>query len=182
MTLPRLDEAQIVWITRQVTNYIQVQRETFMPSTVLLNPSQKKVMQPFFTAPTLDSTHVVVLMGNRVPNPPFYRELSRMGFIDGSLPDFALMAAITFVDVVVSHEPLTDRLLFHELVHVAQYQKLGLADFAAKYVNGFLTGGSYEAIPLERNAYGLDTRFAAAPMKAFSVEAEVQSWITAGRF
>jgi len=64
------------------------------------------------------------------------------------------------VDTVVSHEPFNDRLLFHELVHVVQYEKLGLEGFAAKYVRGFLNGGSYEGIPLEMNAYELDARFA----------------------
>lgn len=101
----------------------------------------------------------------------------RMGFEPGTLPDFALMAAITFVDTVVSREPLMDRLLFHELVHVVQYQKLGLPEFAAKYVTGFLTGGSYEAIPLEVNAHELDARFAAAPTKPFSVANEIQAWV-----
>ena len=105
-----------------------------------------------------------------------------MGFEAGSLPDFADMAAITFTDTVVSHEPFTDRLLFHELVHVVQYEKLGLAEFAAKYVKGFLSGGSYEAIPLEMNAYELDARFATAPTKPFSVADEVQKWIDQARF
>ncbi len=66
--------------------------------------------------------------------PALYPAFQRMGFEPGSLPDFSLMAAITLVDTVVSHEPFTDRLLFHELVHVVQYEKLGLAEFAAKYV------------------------------------------------
>jgi hypothetical protein len=77
---------------------------------------------------------------------------------------------------------MTDRTLFHELVHVVQYTKLGLSAFAAKYVTGFLNGGSYEAIPLEMNAYELDERFAEAPMNGFSVETEVQRWIDAGKF
>ena len=46
-----------------------------------------------------------------------------MGF--RNLPDFSFMAAITFCDVVVSHEAFADRLLFHELVHVEQYRQLG---------------------------------------------------------
>jgi len=83
---------------------------------------------------------------------------------------------------VVSHEPFTDRLLFHELVHVVQYEKLGVVEFASKYVKGFLSGGSYEAIPLEMNAYELDARFAAAPAKGFSVASEVQTWIDRHRF
>jgi hypothetical protein len=105
-----------------------------------------------------------------------------MGFEAAALPDFAHMAAITFIDTVVSHEGFTDRLLFHELVHVVQYEKLGLVEFAARYVRGFLSGGSYEAIPLERNASELDARFAAMPAKPFSVDKEVQAWIDAGRF
>ena len=139
-------------------------------------------MRSFFPQSSLDSVRIVVLRGIRVGNPPFYEELVQMGFERVSLPDFDLMAAVTFVDTIVSHEVFTDRLLFHELVHVVQYQKLGLADFAAKYVRGFLSGGSYEAIPLERNAYELEARFAAAPMNSFSVEAEVRAWIEARRF
>src|SRR5256885_11229085 len=81
---------------------------------------------------------------------------------------------LTFVDTVVSHEAFTDRLLLRELVHVVQYEKLGLKEFAAKYVTGFLSGGSYEAIPLETNAHELDDRCAAAMTKAFSVTDEVQ--------
>ena len=139
-------------------------------------------MQSFFPAPTLDSARVVVLSGARVGNPLFYAELLRLGFELGTLPDFALMAAITFIDTVVSQEPLTDRMLFHELVHVFQYEKLGLPRFAARYVRGFLSGGSYEAIPLEMSAYKLDSRFAAAPAEPFSVACEVQARIDGGTF
>lgn len=41
------------------------------------------------------------------------------------------------------------------------------------YVRGFLTGGSYEAIPLEINAYTLEGRFHADQKKQFPVAAEV---------
>jgi hypothetical protein len=139
-------------------------------------------MAAFFPEPTLNSARIVVLRGIRVGNPPFYEELVQMGFDRGSLPDFDVMVAVTFMDTIITHEPFMNELLFHELVHVVQYEKLGLAEFAGKYVRGFLGGGSYEAIPLERNAYQLAARFAAAPMSPFLVEAEVQAWIDAGRF
>jgi hypothetical protein len=122
---------------------------------------------------------VVVLPIERIPNPDFYEQLLAMGFTPESLPDFSEMAAVTFVDTIVSHGKLTERTLFHELVHVVQYAKLGLGAFAAKYVRSFLSGGSY---PLEMNAYQLDERFASAPMNSFSVETEVQKWIDAGKF
>jgi len=182
MPLPKLSDAEIASIIQQVAAYIEQQRQTYRGRAVPLDGHRRSAMQPFFPASTLDSVRVVVLAGERVSNPPFYGEILKMGFEAGSLPDFADMAAITYVDTVVSHEPFTDRLLFHELVHVVQYEKLGLAEFAAKYVRGFLNGGSYEAIPLEMNAYELDAQFAAAPAKIFSVNAAVQSWIDSGRF
>jgi hypothetical protein len=182
MPLPNLRDEEVEWVVQQVAPYIDGQRQTYRSKAVALSQNQRKVMQLFFSASTLDSARVVVLAGERVGNPPFYGEILKMGFEAGSLPDFADMAAITFVDTVVSHEPFADRLLFHELVHVVQYEKLGLAEFAAKYVKGFLSGGSYEAIPLEMNAYELDARFSTMPTKPFSVADEVQSWIDRGRF
>jgi hypothetical protein len=182
MPLPKLSDAQIAWVTQQVATYIEQQRQTFVRRAVHLDPVQQGAMQPFFPGSTLDSARVVVLSGERVGNPTFYRDLIWVGFAGTSLPDFGHMTAITFLNTIVSHELFTNELLFHELVHVVQYEKLGLTDFAAKYVTGFLSGGSYEAIPLETNAYQLEARFAAAPTKPFSVEAEVQTWIDAGKF
>ena len=183
MSLPRLSDQQITRAVQQVATYIEQQRQIYRGVAAPLDKRQSTAMQPFFSASALDSTRVIVLSGQRASNPPFYIEFIKMGFEAGSLPDFALMKAITLLDTVISHEPLTDRLLFHELVHVVQYQKLGVADFATKYVTGFLRGGgSYESIPLEINAYELDARFASAPTKTFSVEAEVETWIRTNRF
>src|SRR4051812_15589457 len=99
------------------------------------------------------------------------------------LPDFSAdMAAVTFQDMIISYEPFTNQLLFHELVHAVQYQKLGVDEFAERYVNGFLQGGGYDGIPLEINAYQLDDRFAKNPGREFSVEMEVQKWVDTGKF
>jgi hypothetical protein len=182
MSIPKLNNQQIAWVVRQVAGYIEQQRQIYRGTAVPLDGKEASAMRRFFPASTLDSTRIVVLSGQRVSNPPFYVEVIRMGFEAGSLPDFALMNAITFVDTLIFHDALTDKLLFHELVHVVQYEKLGLSEFATKYVMGFLCGGSYKAIPLEMNAYELDARFSAAPMESLSVEAEVEAWIRTGRF
>jgi hypothetical protein len=105
-----------------------------------------------------------------------------MGFDKNLLPDFADMGAVTFVDVIVSNGPISTATLFHELVHVVQYGKLGLSDFGAKYVTGFLRGGSYERIPLEINAYQLDAEFTRNPKRQFAVDERVQAWIDEDRF
>lgn len=83
------------------------------------------------------------------------------------------MAGVTFQDVIVHAEPLTRALLFHELVHSVQYTHLGLHGFAEHYVRGLLSGGSYQEIPLEKQAYELEARFDADPDERFSVEADV---------
>jgi len=137
-------------------------------------------MAGFFLPQVLDAARVVVLHGTRVGNPPFYSLLAGMGF--SNLPDFSEMAAITFCDVVVSHVPFTDGLLFHELVHVEQYRQLGIPTFSDLYVRGFLSGGGYDGIPLEVNAYALGRRFEADPGQRFSVAEEVARWVREERF
>jgi hypothetical protein len=122
---------------------------------------------------------VLVLEGERVPNPEFYPMLRGLGF--KKLPDQSGMGAVTFSDVVVSHEPFSAGLLFHELIHVEQYRQLGIPRFSELYVRGFLNGGSYEVIPLEVNAYSLEDRFRGDPRRAFSVQAEVAQWLAEGR-
>jgi hypothetical protein len=180
--VPQLSEGQTAWIIQQVAEYIGQQRQTYRGRAVPPDGRQRSAMLPFFPASALDSARVVVLAGEQISNPPFYGQLLKMGFEPAALPNFSFMAASTFVERVVSHEAFTDRLLFHEIVHVVQYQKLGLEEFAAKYVRGFLSGGSYEAIPLEMNAYELDARFAAVPTKPSAVADEVQAWIDTRRF
>jgi hypothetical protein len=182
MAFPNLNSGQVAWLAGQTQAYIAAQRVAYRPNAVQLTPAQVTTMAPFFASPILGSTRLNVLSGTQVPNPPFYPQLPGMGIPIALVPNFATMAAITFVDTVVFQVPITDQTLFHELVHVVQYDKLGSPMFAAKYVTGFLTAGSYPNIPLEVNAYQLDSKFAAAPTVGFSVEAVVQAWINAGRF
>ena len=81
--------------------------------------------------------------------------------------------------VIAAHAPdrgaAWSRLLFHELVHVVQFNLLGIDEFAARYVGGWTRNGfRYRDIPLERHAYTLEARFAGDPTGGFSVEAEVR--------
>jgi hypothetical protein len=82
----------------------------------------------FFRPDLLESTRVVVLQKERIGNPGFYPMLRSWGF--SNLPEFTQMAAVTFQDVIVSHEPFSDALLFHELVHVEQYRQVKVPRFA----------------------------------------------------
>jgi hypothetical protein len=179
MAAPLLTPDQIAQVSGLVFRYISTQREKYAPRAISLSVQQRAAMTGFFSTELLDSTRLLVLRGERVGNPDFYPKLKSLGF--NNLPDQAKMAAITFNDVVVSHEPFSNGLLFHELVHVEQYRQLGIPRFSELYVQGFLNGGSYEAIPLEVNAYTLDGRFESDPERLFSVENEVRRWAAEGR-
>jgi len=176
---PRLTPDQIAKVSGFVSQYISTQQENYAPRAIPLSAEQKAALKGFFSSEILDGTRLLVLRGERVANPDFYPMLKSMGF--NNLPDQSTMAAITFSDVVVSHEEFSNGLLFHELVHVEQYRQLGIPRFSEFYVRGFLNGGSYEAIPLEVNAYNLEDRFRSAPRKGFSVQSEVEKWLAEGR-
>jgi hypothetical protein len=180
MATPQLSPEQIDQVSGAVAEYIAGQRDRFLSRSARLSTAEKATLAAFFRSDLLETTQIVVLGKERIGNPDFYTMLKGMGF--SNLPDFAHMAAVTFKDVVVSHEPFSNGLLFHEFVHVEQYRQLGVPRFAELYVRGFLNGGGYDGIPLEINAYDLGSRFEAHPGRAFSVEAEVASWIRQGRF
>lgn len=179
METPRLTPDQIAQVAGLVAQYISTQREKYAPRAVRLSAQQMAAMNGFFSPQLLEGTRLLVLRGERVGNPDFYPMLRNLGF--NNLPDQSTMGAITFSDVVVSHEAFSDGLLFHELVHVEQYRQLGIPRFSEFYVRGFLNGGSYEAIPLEVNAYTLGGRFDSEPQQVFSVDDEVKRWATEGR-
>jgi hypothetical protein len=171
---PKLTDGQIAQVSKLVAGYISGQHEKYAHRAVPLSAQQKAPLEPFFAQEVLDNVRVLMLEGERVPNPAFYSMLHGLGF--KNLPDQSTMGAITFSDVVVSHESFSNGLLFHELVHVEQYRQLGIPRFSELYVRGFLSGGSYEAIPLELNAYSLEDRFRRDPHRAFSVQREVAKW------
>ncbi len=176
---PQLTPDQIAQVSGLVSQYISTQREKYAPRAVPLSVQQSTAMNGFFSPQLLNGARLLVLKGERVANPDFYPMLRNLGF--NNLPDQSTMAAITFCDVVVSHEAFSNGLLFHELVHVEQYRQVGIPRFSELYVGGFLNGGSYEAIPLEVNAYTLGGHFESKPQQVFSVEDEVKRWATEGR-
>lgn len=171
-------ENEIVRIVGEMAAFIKAQREAYASQAAPLSSHEQEVFKPFFSEAILKNT----LFFNKAPGPleppDFLKELNERGvqfFLDR-------MEAVTLVDVVVSHRGLEPNIQFHELVHAVQYQKLGLKQFANKYVRGLLSRGSYEKIPLEANAHQLEDRFVKNPAEAFSVEAEIQRWINENKF
>jgi hypothetical protein len=172
MPLATLSARQVGEIVGWVADYIADQRQTYYPKAKQLSDKHRLQLEPFFPQAVLSSVRVI---RGKASDPPFYRHLCAMGI--GNRPSFSAMAGVTFQDVVLHVEALTPRLLFHELVHATQYRQLGLERFAECYVKGFLSAGSYEEIPLEKQAYELEARFAQKPAQGFAVEQDVSERI-----
>lgn len=180
MSTPNLDPGTVQLVSSLVADYIEGQRDLYKTRANSLSSEQKSSLRGFFRDSLLDTTRTKVLVNESLSNPGFFSMAQTFGI--SNLPNFSSVDAVTFENVVVSHETFSDALLFHELVHVEQYRQLGVSKFAELYVRGFLFNGGYDGIPLERNAYELGGRFESAPGDVFSVEDSVKSWIRDGRF
>jgi hypothetical protein len=167
---PKISEKQVLEVAGWVGAYIAEQRTSFRNQASPIGPEHQRALELFFPLDLLRSVRVI---RKRPANPPFYAQLQAMGIQNA--PSFSDMAGVTFQDLVMHVEALSMPLLFHELVHAVQYRHLGLEGFAERYVRGFLSGGSYEAIPLEKQAYELEARFVAGQTAPFSVDGEVEN-------
>ena len=77
---------------------------------------------------------------------------------------------ITFKDTMfVRRDRKYDGLYFHELVHVAQWARLGVDDFLLAYAIG-LAQQSYRETPLENMAYHLQAKFEAGTLQGDLVQ------------
>lgn len=171
-------DSDVVRLLNEMSSFIKAQREAFAAQAAPLSPQEQEPFKPFFSEAILNTTLFHKKTDGPIETPDFVKELNDRGVA------FSLdrMEAVTLMDVVVSYRDLGANIRFHELVHAVQYQKLGLKQFANKYVRGLLTRGSYEKIPLETSARLLEDKFAKSPSETFSVEADVQRWINENKF
>jgi len=175
-----LSEAQLRETIDRVSSYLRQHREHFLPSASPLTPPRKAVMWPYFFPELLDRVRVVELYGERLPNPPFFEEAKALGFTN--LPELRHMDSLTFVDVIVFNERLTERALFHGLVHAVQFQALGLERYTDLFVRAFVNTRLHFTVPLEAQAFALESRFARPRSERFSVEDLVRLWAKQGRY
>lgn len=174
------DEKKIPEAVRRVAAYIREQREEFFRLGKPLRPELRAMVAPFFTPELLASVRVVEIAEQRLTNPTFYAEAKKLGF--ANLPEITHMSSMTFEDVLVFQAEITPRRLFHALVHAAQFSILGLERYTERYVNAFLKTASHITVPLEAQAFTLESKFANEPDKPFSVEEKVWLWNNQGRY
>jgi len=119
-----LPEARVTEMVSGVAAYLRRERELYFRASELLSTAWRAAVQDYFSAALLDIIKTIILKGARIPPPPFYAEA--MASSSGNFPDFVHLASITYLDVIVFHDEITLRTLFHGLVHAAQMAFLGL--------------------------------------------------------
>jgi hypothetical protein len=175
-----LPDEQISLATERVLAYLREQRDRHYIAGDPLSVEHKALMRPFFSAGILERVRVVELGGARISNPPFYSEAQALGI--SNLPQIPHMASLTFIDVVAFNDKITERALFHGLVHAVQFQILGPERYTRAFVESFLRTQSHFSVPLEAHTFALESKFAQNPAGGFSVEEQVRTWIRDRRY
>src|SRR6266852_572339 len=173
-------ERELLHAVAEFVKFLREERARYYPQGMPLGLKTKSFLARFFDPALLGQVRIAKMAGGRVPNPSFYKEAKELGF--ENLPDLKHQTTVTFLDVVVFNEQVTERALFHALVHATQVQVLGVDRFAQLFVRGFLRTRSYFMVPLKAHAFALDCQFAANRERGFSVETEVARWLREDRY
>lgn len=171
---------QIAQAMQWLCDYLRQQREAYFPKSEPLSTSQKTALSRYFRPRLLEQVRIVELEGARVPVPEFLAQVRALGF--ENLPDVQHMESLTFIDVVAFNELLSERALFHALVHAVQIQVLGLERYAELWVRGFLKGKALFTVPIEVHAFSLASKFLRPLAETFSVEDQVLHWAAGNRY
>jgi hypothetical protein len=171
--------AQIQQGIEWVSEYLLEQREHYAPVAGPLPASQKSSMWPYFSAALLDRIRFIELQGARVKIPKFFDHVRALGF---EPPPISHMDSLTFLDVIVFNQYVSERALLHALVHAVQIQILGVKRYADLWVRSFAKTRTHFTVPLEVQAFSLASKFSRGATERFSVEDEVLRWLSEDRY
>ncbi len=150
-------------IIKEVIAWIYQQRDLYSPAARHLEEEEKRQLKGYFKDRILDLT--LIKTDQVLTNPPIYDMLAAQGIPVQGL-DCSRFSAMTFINcVAVSHTFAKSQkpwrfLLFHEMVHVVQFDLLGTEKFIEQCLSGYVKNNfSYRDIPLEKTAYGLEARY-----------------------
>lgn len=159
--------------------WIRTERDLHRTNGVRISAVDRHRLAAYFPQDLLDRARVVTVEG--FENPDFFSLFAEHG--EPNPLDLRRARALALVDTILvarasSQGAQRGRLLFHELVHLMQYEVLGLEEYMAGYVESWAENGRrYRDISHEEQAFELAGRFASGE-GPFSVEDEVRSRFT----
>lgn len=136
-----------------VRKWIEDLLEAYNSQSTFVNTLGFRRLPQYFPSELLERTKVVIV--SKVPFPP----LSQIGLTEFSAMERMPLDGITYMDTIfVHHLQRTEVLHFHELIHVVQWERLGVDNFLLAYGIGLVQFG-YEQSPLEQMAYNMRKGF-----------------------
>ncbi|PPK50048.1 hypothetical protein [Marinobacter persicus] len=108
----------------------------------------------YFAPEFLAQCRFVVTPNIPTPDNRLLNQLGLGGFFGENMVGLTLNDTYYLLPSVAENR----RIYFHELVHVVQWQQLGVGGCVSRYLQEYRRYG-YEHMPLERMAYGLDGQF-----------------------
>lgn len=172
---PELIAEAVGWLCA----HLREQRVHYLSVAAELSACAKDSLRSYFSSDLLSRVRIVELKGARVEVPQFFARVRSFGF---DPPEITHMDSLTFIDVIAFNQRLTDRALFHSLVHAVQIQMLGLEQYARLWIQGFVKTRTHFTVPLEVHAFSLASKFLRPPAEKFSVEESVLGWVEGGRY
>ncbi len=159
-------------------NWVCQVRNKYITTARMLSLEERWAVSGFYESSILDVTRIKMVPV--IENPPFQNVLIQGGI---NPPDFNKMGGTTFIDCILFSERKISEYnmllnsnawfshLFHELVHVVQYDYLGAENFIKLYVKELANNDfQYDRhLPLEHLAYELQEEYDIAPNRNFSV-------------
>lgn len=171
--------AHIAQALEWLSSYLHTERERYYPASSRLSAQYRAILWPYFEPELIDQMRVVELQGARVEAPDFFAQVRALGF---EPPPITHMDSLTFLDVLVFNQRVSERALFHGLVHAVQIQLLGLERYAELWIHSFIKTRTHFTVPLEVHAFSLASKFLRPSPERFSVEQSVRRWIQEGRY
>jgi hypothetical protein len=138
----------------EVRKWIEDLLEKHATNSVSVKSLRFSRLPQYFPDDILEQAKVVTVPD--IPFPP----LGKLGLPELSFMEQMALSGITYLNTIfIHHHDRTDESLhFHELVHVIQWNQLGVDNFLLAYGVGIVQFG-YEQSPLEQMAFKLQQKF-----------------------
>ena len=169
-------ENSIGFLIEHAIQWVETQRDEHRLTARNLTETEKSEFTPFFDSKILNLARIKIV--SVIENPAFYSDLQDLK--TPKLLNFNNVAGITFKDTILISQRFLKAdsrlrsLIFHELVHVVQYEIFGVREFIARYVREWAENGfAYSAIHFEIEAYELHQRYEKNPSQGFPVAEKV---------
>ncbi|HCE31488.1 MAG: hypothetical protein A3G66_01255 [Candidatus Levybacteria bacterium RIFCSPLOWO2_12_FULL_39_17] len=154
-------EEQIASLISRGVSWVTEQRRIHRPDARPFHDAERKFLEPFWNRDFLDRVRVKEV--EKIEIPPDLAAVLLPGFI-----------GITFGDTILLRRS-TSNVHFHENIHVAQFDILGVQRFVDAFARGLMSGLTYNENPLERQALELGRRFMENPNVPFDAYETVKS-------